>query len=143
MARDRDWRDWTLALKKCVIEGECRACRAGSPDPAHIIGRDKDPVRYPRPLRPGRAGFIEARVVLADAIVPLCRGCHNAYDDHNMPILYVLRAAEIARAITDAGGLIPMLNRTLAVDHQRPLEARLNEYLTLAQVPAVDQAIIP
>lgn len=137
MARDRDW---TLALKKCVIEGECRACRAGTPDPAHIIGREHDPEQVARPVtRPPST----VRVVLADAIVPLCRGCHTAYDERRMPILYVLRAAEIARAITDAGGLIPMLNRTLAVDHQHPLEARLNEYLTLAQVPVVDQAIIP
>lgn len=125
-------RDWTLAIQKCVTEGECRLCTAGSPDPAHVMGRKHDPpARYP--FEGGK------RRVLPASIIPLCRPCHTAYDGHELPILHVLTAVEIARAVLDAGGMIPMLHRTLAVSHSRSLEDRLVHYLFEAQ--PVDRAL--
>jgi hypothetical protein len=114
-------RDWSAAIRKCVTEGECRVCRAGSPDPAHVIGREHDPSTG------------STRVVLADSIVPLCRDCHTAYDEHRLPILGRLRAHEIARAVVDAGGLRPMLIRTLSVNREQTLLDRVAAYISHAE----------
>jgi hypothetical protein len=115
-------RDWSAAIRKCVTEGECRVCRAGSPDPAHVVGREHDPT--------WRGD--KQRRVLADSIVPLCRDCHTAYDEHRLPILSRLYAAEIAQAVRDVG-LRPMLVRTLAVNREQTLLDRLAAYISHAE----------
>lgn len=93
-------RDWSAGRAKVEAEGRCRSCGAmWSLETAHIIGRSRD----------RRVGGIA--VVDEDSVIPLCRGCHEAYDQADLDILPVLTVAEQARAVQDAGGMITALRR--------------------------------
>ena len=90
MARHRNWAE---ARRKVTDAGRCRVCRTASPpiDAAHVI---------PRSLAPNGGEH-------ADAIVELCRECHNRYDSHDpsFDLLPFLSLAEQLSAVTVAGGI--------------------------------------
>lgn len=94
-------RDWRLARAKVEAEGRCRVCGGGPVEAAHVIGRKHDPVVSSR-----------VRLVLAEAVVPLCRDHHMQYDAHDLDLLPCLTSDEQARAVRDAGGIIAALRRT-------------------------------
>lgn len=92
-------RDWTAALDKVRREGCCRVCGASGGvkiDAAHVVGRRNDP--RPRPGQPRRV-----RRVRADDIVPLCRPCHQAYDERRLDLLPFLSLEEQAAAVSIMG----------------------------------------
>lgn len=88
MARHRNWAE---ARSKVVNAGRCRVCRTGTPpiDAAHVI---------PRSLAPNGGEH-------ADAIVELCRECHNKFDSHQLDLLPYLSLAEQLSAVAVSGGI--------------------------------------
>lgn len=80
-------RDWTAAYEKLEREGRCRVagCEGWPLDPAHIA---------PRSLGGGQS---------ADAILPLCREHHRAYDSHRLDLLPLLSPAEQVEAVRILG----------------------------------------
>jgi 5-methylcytosine-specific restriction endonuclease McrA len=88
MARHRNWAE---ARRKVTDAGRCRVCRTGQPpiDAAHVIARS---------LAPNGGEH-------ADAIVELCRECHNKFDSHQLDLLPYLSLAEQLSAVTVAGGI--------------------------------------
>jgi hypothetical protein len=105
-------RDWTEARAKVSAERVCRvgdawvlgvdAC-AGVVQAAHIIGRAK--ADEPHPDGSGRL------IVRAVDVVPLCAHHHAEYDAHRLDLLPYLTAAEQARAVQVAGGILSALVR--------------------------------
>jgi hypothetical protein len=93
-------RDWTLAVAK-VHGGEqrCRVCGTSPVETAHVIGRARD-------LRSGNVIRVNP-----DAVIPLCREHHRAYDAYELDVLPVLTVSEQAQAVEDAGGIISALRR--------------------------------
>ena len=87
-------RDWTAARAKvdAVVDGRCRVCRSArfGLDAAHVI---------PRSLNPTDQAMTE------DAIVPLCRLCHVAFDNHELDLLPYLTIEEQAAAVHAAQGI--------------------------------------
>lgn len=87
-------RDWTAARAKvdAVVDGRCRVCKSArfGLDAAHVI---------PRSLNPTDQAMTE------DAIVPLCRLCHTAYDAHELDLLPYLTISEQAQAVISAQGI--------------------------------------
>jgi hypothetical protein len=63
---------------------------------AHVIGRAND---RPKNLEGTRLW------VDPDAVIPLCRDHHTAYDSHELDVLAVLTLEEQLRAVEDAGGI--------------------------------------
>jgi 5-methylcytosine-specific restriction endonuclease McrA len=88
-----------LAVSKRDSEGRCRNCGDRPVEAAHTIGRARD-------VRTG--GKV---VVSPDAIIPLCRSCHRAYDSRQLDILPLMTVREQARAVEDAGGIMAALRR--------------------------------
>ena len=88
MSRHRNWAD---ARRKVIDAGRCRVCRTATPpiDAAHVI---------PRSLAPNGGEH-------ADAIVELCRECHNRFDSHGLDLVPYLSLAEEVSAVTVAGGI--------------------------------------
>ena len=79
-------RDWDAARAKVLRESECRLCAArGELDAAHVV---------PRSLG---GGMREVDVV------PLCRDCHAATDQHRVDLLPALTYAEQAEAVRVLG----------------------------------------
>jgi hypothetical protein len=78
-------RDWTAAHRKVEDELYCRVCDKQADDAAHIV---------PRSLGGG---------MTADAIVPLCRGHHTAYDAHKLDLLEHLTYEEQSEAVRVIG----------------------------------------
>lgn len=88
----RKRRDWTKAREKVDSEGGlCRVCKSPRADAAHVI---------PRSLAPGASNNMSE-----DNIVPLCRACHTAYDQHILDLLPYLRISEQVEAVRTAGGI--------------------------------------
>lgn len=100
-------RDWTEARAKVHAERMCRVCGLagweGPVDAAHVVGRAK--ADEPHPDGSGRL------IVRAIDVVPLCRRCHREYDEHRLDLLPHLTAAEQARAVQVAGGIMAALHR--------------------------------
>lgn len=87
----RDWRD---AMNKIWSEPGCRACGSvQNIQAAHTIGREHDPKV--------EGGYY----VQPDAVIPLCRECHQAYDAHKLDILALLTIDEQLVAVDAAGGI--------------------------------------
>lgn len=90
-------RDWTPARAKVEREGRCRVCPATVfLQAAHVIGRRYDPA-HPHPRQKGE------RIVMADAVVPLCPTCHDRYDTHQLNLLDHLTDAEYIHAVDLVG----------------------------------------
>lgn len=102
-------RDWSDALAKVEVEGECRGCRRSKKqlrvigrtlEAAHTIGRTYD-------RRSSRPGF--DRYVHPAATVPLCGPppdtgtCHQLFDGHDLDLWSSLRDDEIGWAIERIG----------------------------------------
>jgi 5-methylcytosine-specific restriction endonuclease McrA len=96
-------RDWTQMRAKCDREQFCRI--GGSlhapPDAAHIIQRSRVP--------PGLGAEHELNCI------PLCRRCHDAYDERRLDILPNLTRGEMAYAV----GLVGMLSALERVTNRR------------------------
>lgn len=74
---------------KCDAEGRCRVCKQSGPvDAAHVIGRKHDAVDG---------------VVQPDDIIPLCRSCHEKYDQRKLSVLPHLSLDEQAAAVRLVG----------------------------------------
>ena len=85
-------RNWAEARRKVDESGNrCRVCRTGQPpiDAAHVI---------PRSLAPNGGEH-------ADAIVELCRECHNKFDSHQLDLLPYLSLREQLSAVAISGGI--------------------------------------
>lgn len=79
-------RDWTETRAKVEAEGRCRRCGSHHQlEAAHIA---------PRSLGGGQG---------ADAVVPLCRTCHHAYDSHRLDLIPYLRRDEQIEAVRVLG----------------------------------------
>ena len=92
-------RDWRAAQLKKSREGCCRACGArGTLDAAHVVARS--------------LGGDDSEL----ATVPLCRGCHTAFDEHALDLLPVLTKAEQAHAVN----LVGLYQAWHAITGQRP-----------------------
>lgn len=79
-------RDWSDAVAKVQDEGMCRGCGSSQMlDPAHVIPRS-------------RGGDMSA-----DAVVPLCRSCHSAYDAGGLELLSALTRVEQVHAVELVG----------------------------------------
>lgn len=87
MGPKRDWKDANEKRDYCRVCGETNA------ELAHITGRKFDP------LKPGTS----TRYVRPESVVPLCPGCHSAYDRHELDLLPHLQADEQVSAVTDLG----------------------------------------
>jgi hypothetical protein len=74
---------------KVLLESQCRVCKIevdwATLDPAHVIDRSLG----------GCDSF--------ECIVPLCRKCHDLYDDHKLDLLAFLKLAEQAHAVSHLG----------------------------------------
>lgn len=91
-------RDWTEARRKVEAEGRCRRCGTREQlEAAHIA---------PRSLGGGQS---------AASLVPLCSGCHRAYDSHRLDLIGYLHPDEqieavrvlgLARAYRRLGGFV-------------------------------------
>ncbi len=98
-------RDWTAAIAKVQEEGMCRYCGLSQDlQAAHVIGREHDPLEI------GPRGG-EMRVVLPEAIVPLCSFHHQVYDVRQLDLLPFLYVDEQAHAVRVAGGITQALRR--------------------------------
>lgn len=104
MKRSRPTRNWQDARRKVETERRCRVCGAdpfhgGRLEAAHVIGRENDEevggVLWVNPLD----------------VVPLCGGCHRAYDARELDLLPYLTVGEQARAVQVAGGIAAALRR--------------------------------
>ena len=85
-------RDWTAARDKCEAENNrCRVCKKVGVDAAHVIPRSRNGT--------------EANMS-ADAIIPLCRFCHNKQHLEKLDILPYLTLDEQVMAVRNAGGLV-------------------------------------
>lgn len=85
-------RDWTAAREKCEAEdNRCRVCRKVGVDAAHVIPRSRN--------------GSEANMS-ADAIIPLCRICHQRQHLEKLSILEVLTLDEQVAAVRNAGGIV-------------------------------------
>lgn len=93
-------RIWTHAREKVDLEGMCRRC-GGVVDvqAAHTIGRvhDQNEPLYFRPWKP--------YTVAPERVIPLCRGCHEAFDGGRISIEALLNVDEAAQAVADAGSI--------------------------------------
>lgn len=88
-------RSWADARAKVEREGRCRVC--GSSDflqAAHTIGR-----RY-QDIKDG-----SKVIVKADAVVPLCQECHEAFDARRLDLLPYLGLWEQLNSVEAAGGI--------------------------------------
>lgn len=113
-------RDWTAAREKVEAEGRCRVCGGGGIsrlvlEAAHIIGREHD--NHPSIGGPEHIYGKATLPVMPVRIVPLCRhmrgrGCHPAYDAHELDLLPYLTVEEQAQAVLDAGGIELARRRT-------------------------------
>lgn len=82
-------RDWKAARAKVDDEAECRVCRSPYDlQAAHTVGRSYDP---------------PSGKVRALDVVPLCPGCHMAYDGRRLDLLPHLTYAEQAAAVEHLG----------------------------------------
>ncbi len=98
-------RSWEAATEKVEAEGMCRYCGLSQDlQAAHVIGREHDPIEV------GPRGG-ETRVVLAEAIVPLCSFHHGMYDARQLDLLPFLYVDEQAHAVQVAGGISSALRR--------------------------------
>jgi hypothetical protein len=97
MRRSQPKRDWTDARAK-IDHAICRLCAEANPyvEAAHVIGRAHD--------RPKHEGT-QTLWVNPDAVIPLCRPHHRAFDAHEIDVLSVLTLEEQLRAVEDAGGI--------------------------------------
>ncbi len=107
--RSQPKRDWTHARAKVEAEGACRVCGSPNVEAAHVIGREHDPELQELDGTP----FV--RVVLPEAVVPLCREHHTAYDHHELDLLPHLNLEEQERAVKDAGSIALAYKRTTGV----------------------------
>lgn len=109
--RSQPRRDWTAAREKVEAEGACRVCGNPNVEAAHVIGREHDAIA----LTPGTPARV-VRLVHPEAVVPLCREHHRAYDAHELDLLPYLTGPtgleEQCRAVKDAGGLVAAYERT-------------------------------
>jgi hypothetical protein len=81
-------RDFSIARAKVDAEGVCRVCGTSRDlQAAHIAYR-----RYDPKVAKKRA------VVVPDDICPLCRSCHEKYDQHRLDLLPYLSLREQGRA---------------------------------------------
>ena len=85
-------RDWSAAREKCEAEdNRCRVCRKAGVDAAHIIPRSRNGT--------------ESNMT-ADAILPLCRWCHQRqHSAEGLDILSVLTLDEQIEAVKNANGI--------------------------------------
>jgi 5-methylcytosine-specific restriction endonuclease McrA len=78
-------RNWQEAHRKVADELYCRVCDRQADDAAHVV---------PRSLGGG---------MTADAVIPLCRGCHTDFDAHRLDLLAHTTYAEQAEAVRVIG----------------------------------------
>lgn len=86
-------RNWDDAVEAHAGEG-CRVCGRFPRELMHVLPRAFD-------VLPGA----KARVVRVDplAVVPGCKPCHWAYDEHRLDLLPYLTAGEVDHAIDRVG----------------------------------------
>lgn len=96
-------RDWAAMRAKVERELFCRIGGSlhGPPEAAHIIQRSRVPA--------GAGGEDE------DNCLPLCRRCHQAYDERRLDVLPYLTREEAAYAV----GLVGMLSALERVTNRR------------------------
>ena len=75
----------------------CRNCGVEGTDPAHTVDRSLGGCDSPL------------------CVIPLCRECHRAYDDHQLDVLPLLDWSEQAHAVSHIG-LIGALERLTNLD---------------------------
>jgi hypothetical protein len=98
-------RDWRAARAKVEHEGRCRVCgakpgRGVSLQAAHTIGRAHD---KPRSVS-GVLGIPEGPLWVDPLdVVPLCAGCHAAFDGRRLDLLPFLTLDEQAAAVRHVG----------------------------------------
>lgn len=100
MKRSDPQRSWEQAIRKVEREGACRVCGCTQDlQAAHTISRQLQDVEVEGP----RGG--KALVVPENAIVPLCRAHHEAYDARRLDLLPYLFLPEQVNAVEAAGGI--------------------------------------
>lgn len=88
-------RDWANARAKVEREGRCRVCGSSEMlQAAHTVGRRHQDVKDGSKV-----------LVKADAVVPLCLPCHEAYDARNLDLLPYVGLWEQVCAVEAAGGI--------------------------------------
>lgn len=101
-------RDWTEARHKVHVERMCRVCGLpgweGPLDAAHVIGRAAADEPHP--------DGSDRLIVRGIDVVPLCRRCHQDYDERRLDLLPYLTGPEQTRAVQTAGGILSALRRT-------------------------------
>lgn len=104
---------WKEALGKVVREGKCRNCSASKRhvklDAAHTVNRKKQDVwtkEYRGEKTDNGAPLMSTiRTVPADAIIPLCRTCHELHDAHKLDILPLLDPDKNAPQVEQANAV--------------------------------------
>ena len=85
-------RDWTAARAKVEAEGKCRVCQTvGAVDAAHVVPRSANST---------------PENMTADAVIPLCRSCHQRQHAAKLDVLPYLTLEEQVAATRNAGGLV-------------------------------------
>ena len=99
----------TRAQRARVQDRACIVCAQHPTDPAHLIDRS---------LAPAHGNITEI-------VVPLCRACHGAYDDHLLDLSPYLEPhwRDAAAAAVEAIGLVRAYNRITGTQWMPPLEA--------------------
>ena len=94
-------RNWAEAHRKIRREGECRLCGARDQlTAAHIV---------PRSLGGGMSEF---------DTVPMCLGCHRAFDAHEIDVMHAITYAEQAEAVR-VMGIERVRKRLLPSEYER------------------------
>lgn len=93
-------RDWVSeAIPKIERESACRVCGESPVEAAHTIGRRLQDVEVEGP----RGGVV--LLVKAEAVIPLCRAHHQAFDARRLDLLPYLFLPEQVFAVESAGGI--------------------------------------